>query len=40
MQIRQQLFELKKAYSKSDIQIANGNDKLDTMQSRVNVSQN
>ena len=32
--------ELKKAYRKSDIQIANRNEKLDTMLSQVNASQN
>ena len=32
--------ELKKAYMKSSIQIANGNEKLYTMLSQVNASQN
>ena len=32
--------ELKKAYRKSDIQVANGNEKLYTMLSQVNASQN
>ena len=32
--------ELKKAYMKSGIQIANGNEKLYTMLSQVNASQN
>ena len=32
--------ELKKAYMKSGIQIVNGNEKLDTMLSQINASQN
>ena len=33
-------FIIKKAYKKSDIQIANENKKLDTMLSQINASQN